>query len=64
MAASLLVNDVQGQSLTRRVTVISSSPGVQVKLNNSASLNIEIMPEAEVKIGAKIFFKVSTKKSG
>jgi hypothetical protein len=64
MAASLLVNEVQGQSLTRRVTVISSSPAVQAKVNNSAGLNIEIMPEAEVKIGAKIFFKVSTKKPG
>jgi hypothetical protein len=64
MAASLVVNEVQGQSPTRRVTVISSAPAVQVKLNNPASVNIEIMPEAEVKIGAKIFFNVSTKKSG
>jgi Domain of unknown function (DUF4384) len=64
IAASLLVNDVQGQSPTRRVTVLSSAPVVQAKLNNPASLDIEIMPEAEVKIGAKIFFKVSTKKSG
>jgi len=64
MAASLLVNEVQGQSLTRRVTVISSAPAVQPKVNNSVGLNIEIMPEAEVKIGARIFFKVSTKKSG
>src|ERR1700724_1685020 len=64
MAASLLVNEVQGQSPTRRVTVISSAPAGQAKLNNPATVNIEIMPEAEVKIGAKIFFKVNTKKPG
>jgi hypothetical protein len=64
MAASVLVNEVQSQSPTRRVTVLSSAPVVQAKLNNPANLNIEIMPEAEVKIGAKIFFKVSTKKPG
>ncbi len=64
IAAGRFVNEVQGQSPTRRVTVLSSAPAVQVKMNNSASLNIEIMPEAEVKIGAKIFFKVNTKKPG
>jgi len=64
MAVGPWVHEAQGQNPAPQETAPSGAPALPAKVNNPAGMSIQIMPVAEIKLGTKIFVKVSTKKPG
>ncbi len=53
-----------GQGVTRNVTVVSPLKADQFEAENAAGVTIDILPANQFAIGAKVSFKVTTKKPG
>ena len=64
VVASLWGATAFGQSATRGVTVVSPLKADQFEAEDAAGVTLDILPANQFAIGAKVSFKVTTKKAG
>src|ERR1700730_804053 len=50
--------------LPKRSAPLPDNVDPDAKVNNSAGLSIEVVPETDVQVGAKMAFRVATRKAG